>query len=254
MGIIIDGLAIALGCLFGGLLSKKIAFKNNSALAIGVMIISIVGFLENLLSISEGGKIVGEHTVTVVIALVLGCFIGDLLKIEERISLLSSGKRRARMPSLSEYIAKKLSEISALEKEGCPSVDTPAHLFGELLGEVFANGLAGKDEVVCREFGYHLGRFIYAADAAEDYEADRKSGKYNPYVLLYSGRELTRENKQSIKCALILECEGMERAVDLMPFGSRATIENIVRNIIYLGLIKRIDFLDRDSKTKEKSK
>lgn len=168
--------------------------------------------------------------------------------------LLSSGKRRARMPSLSEYIAKKLSEISALEKEGCPSVDTPAHLFGELLGEVFANGLSGKNEVVCREFGYHLGRFIYAADAAEDYEADRKSGKYNPYVLLYSGRELTRENKQSIKCALILECEGMERAVDLMPFGSRATIENIVRNIIYLGLIKRIDFLDRDSKTKEKSK
>lgn len=95
MGIIIDGLAIALGCLFGGLLSKKIAFKNNSALAIGVMIISIVGFLENLLSISEGGKIVGEHTVTVVIALVLGCFIGDLLKIEERISLLSSGKNSA---------------------------------------------------------------------------------------------------------------------------------------------------------------
>ena len=36
----------------------------------------------------------------------------------------------------------------------------------------------------------------------------------------------------------------MERAVDLMPFGSRVTIENIIRNIIYLGLPKRIEFLD----------
>lgn len=95
MGIIIDGLSISLGCLFGGLLSKRIKFKSGSALAIGVMIISLVGFLENLLSISEDGNIVGEHTVTVVIALVLGCVIGDKLRIEERISSLSGGKAPA---------------------------------------------------------------------------------------------------------------------------------------------------------------
>ena len=92
MGIIIDGLSISLGCFFGGLLSKRISLKSGSALAIGVMIISLVGFLENLLSISEDGKIVGEHTVTVVIALVLGCAIGDLLRIEEGISSLSGAR------------------------------------------------------------------------------------------------------------------------------------------------------------------
>ena len=29
-----------------------------------------------------------------------------------------------------------------------------------------------------------------------------------------------------------------------MDFRGKATIENIIKNIIYLGLVKRIDFLD----------
>ena len=165
--------------------------------------------------------------------------------------LLSSGAKRAKIPDIAEVIAEKLREISALEAERTSSVDEPANLFGELLGEVFAHGLSEKDALVCREFGYRLGRFIYAADAAEDYEKDRASGKYNPYVLLYGGEPLSDENRQSIKCALILECKKMESAVNLMPFGNRFTIENIVKNIIYAGLIKRIDFLDSD---KEKNK
>jgi len=161
--------------------------------------------------------------------------------------LLSSGAKRAKIPDIAEVISEKLSAINALEANKCASVDEPAHLFGELLGEVFAHGLPEKDALVCREFGYRLGRFIYAADAAEDYEEDRLSGKYNPYVLLYGGEPLTAENKHSIKCGLILECRKMEAAVNLMPFGNRFTIENIVKNIIYLGLVKRIEFLDKDN-------
>ena len=68
---------------------------------------------------------------------------------------------------------------------------------------------------------------------------------------MYGGKPLTKENKENIKCALILECQGMERAVDLMPFGTRKTIEGIIKNIIYLGLIKRIDFLDNSEVPKE---
>jgi hypothetical protein len=95
------------------------------------------------------------------------------------------------------------------------------------------------------QVGYHLGRFIYAADAAEDYEKDKREGKYNPYVLTYVDG-MTMENKQTVKCALLLECKQIESAVNLLPFGNRATIENIINNIIYLGLVKRIEFLDKD--------
>ena len=158
--------------------------------------------------------------------------------------IIASGAKRAGINEISEIIEKKLYEIRLLEEKNTASVDEPAALFGELLGEVFSHGLEGDGEKICREFGYRLGRFIYAADAAEDYEEDRASGKYNPYVLLYGGKALTDENKKSIKCALICECRGMEAAVNLMPFNNRYTIENIVKNIIYLGLVKRIDFLD----------
>lgn len=158
--------------------------------------------------------------------------------------IVSVANSKADIPALEKTVSDRLDKINELEKAGCKSVDTPAALFGELLGEIFAFGLPEGERLVPYEVGNHLGRFIYAADAAEDYDKDLKSGSYNPYVLLYEGRPLTKENKQTIKTGLILECKRIEAAVNLLPFGNRATIENIINNIIYLGLVKRIEFLD----------
>ncbi len=176
-----------------------------------------------------------------------------LLKRMARRSLkpiLSHAKKKAKLSELSDIAAEKLAAITALEDAKCKSVDEPAHLFGELLGEIFAFGLEGEARLVTYATGYHLGRFIYAIDAAEDYEEDRKSGSYNPYVELYEGAELTAENRASIKCALLLECKKIEGAVNLMPFGNRVTIENIIKNIIYDGLVRRMSFLDVEEKEK----
>ena len=162
--------------------------------------------------------------------------------------IASKANQKAALDGLSAIAADRLDKISALEASACESVDSPADLFGQLLGEIFAFGLAEGDRQVPYEVGYHLGRFIYAADAAEDYDKDLKNGSYNPYVLLYGGKPLTLENKQSIKCGLLLECKKISAAVNLLPFGSRATIENIINNIIYLGLVKRIEFLDGEGK------
>ena len=163
---------------------------------------------------------------------------------------------KAELDALSEVVADRLGKIDELEKGGCASVDAPAALFGELLGEIFSHGLSESERLVPYEVGYHLGKFIYAADAAEDYDSDVKKGRYNPYALLYGGAPLTRENRESIKCGLLLECKRLEGAVNLLPFGNRATIENIINNIIYLGLAERIKFLDgeenKDKKRKEK--
>ena len=90
MGFIVDLLSILLGCLIGGILGKRINIKNTSALAIGIMLISAVGFFENIMCISEEEeKIVGEHTVVVAIVLVVGCAIGEALKFEDRLYSLS---------------------------------------------------------------------------------------------------------------------------------------------------------------------
>jgi hypothetical protein len=165
--------------------------------------------------------------------------------------MLGAAKKRASLPELDGIVSKKLAEITGLEDSGTSSVDKPATLFGELLGELFAYGLSEKDRLVPYTLGFHVGRFIYAADAAEDYGEDARCGKYNPYVILYEGKPLTEENKQSIKTALLLECKRIESAANLLPYGSRATVENIINNIIYLGLTKRIEFLDDNLTIKE---
>ena len=166
--------------------------------------------------------------------------------------IFKRGKKKARLDVLSKLCKEKLDAINELEDKGEESVDNPASLFGELLGEIFAYGFSGSDRLVLYTAGYHLGRFIYAADAAEDYEDDRVSGKYNPYVKAYGGEPLTAENKQTIKCALVLECKKIEGAVNLFPFGERRVIENIIKNIIYIGLIKRIEFLDTKAEDRDK--
>ena len=88
MGFIVDACAIFFGGMLGGIFEKKVNIKNNFPLAIAIMFISVIGLLENILGI-VGEKIVGEHTVVVSIALVLGSFIGDALKLEDRIYSLS---------------------------------------------------------------------------------------------------------------------------------------------------------------------
>ena len=152
---------------------------------------------------------------------------------------------------LSELAVEKLSEIRRLEGERCESPDIPASLFGDLLGAIFSEGLCGKDALVTRTLGFHLGRFIFCADAAEDFERDVKSGAYNPYVLSY-GKELTKENRATIKRALLVECTLLSQAVELLPFEKSKTIENIIKNIVYKGLVNRISFLDEVSKGETK--
>lgn len=162
--------------------------------------------------------------------------------------ILASAKSRADLSELADIVKDRLDKISTIEKERRPSIDEPAELFGELLGEIFAYGLSGNDRLVTYECGFRLGKFILLADAIDDYDSDRKSGKYNPFVIAYGGADLTLENKQNVKTTLLIECKKLESAINLIPFGNKITIENIVRNIIYLGLIKRIEFLDKEYK------
>ena len=174
--------------------------------------------------------------------------LGKRLAVGMARPVVSGARRKARESELEELCRTKLGEITRLEREGCPSVDEPATLFGELLGGIFSHGLGGEDALVTERVGYHLGRFIYAADAAEDYDEDRKKDRYNPYVISYGGAELSDENRETIRCALLLECRGLEAALNLVPFGNKVTVENIVRNIIYEGLPKRIEFLKAKQK------
>ncbi len=94
MGIIANALAISSGGILGSLFKKKIQFKNMDILGIGVMIVSIIGFFENCLVISDTG-IKGEHTVLIVLSLIVGTLMGDLLHLEDRIGNITNSQERS---------------------------------------------------------------------------------------------------------------------------------------------------------------
>ena len=163
--------------------------------------------------------------------------------------IFKRASRRAKLPALFEETSASLARLHALEKDKTPSVDAPAHEFGELLGLVFAEGIEEKEErEVFYRIGYHLGKFIYAADAADDFAEDKKKGNYNPYVLLYPEAEFKDEIPESVTLALHLELNALGEWIEKLPFGNSHALENIIKNTVYLGLPSRIKALGKKKK------
>ncbi len=148
--------------------------------------------------------------------------------------------KKSGLDTLRENARCKLDKLTRLEEERCSSLDRTAELFGELLGEVFSYGLDQSKKVLAYEIGFHTGKFIYAADAADDYQKDIKSGSYNPLAELF-GDSFGDEQKNSIKTALLCELKQLEAAVNLVDFSSCPDIGEIIYNIIYLGMPEQMD-------------
>lgn len=94
-------------------------------------------------------------------------------------------------PRQCKAISDCITQLSALEKGGCANPDEPAGLFGRLMGEL----LVYREDLwadILRQVGFHLGRFIYLADAAVDYRKDKMKGKYNPFIAMGSDEDWVR--------------------------------------------------------------
>ena len=163
--------------------------------------------------------------------------------------VLLRAKKLAALDGLGKSIFRLLEKLSQAENENQIG-EAPADLFGEILGEIFSYGLdkyeGGKYKSLSHKIGYHMGRFIYYADASEDFARDCKKEEYNPYRILY-GDTLTDENKKEIKTSLMLELDELSKYIELLPYGQRSAEENIIKNTVYFGMPKRISFLERNS-------
>lgn len=96
-----------------------------------------------------------------------------------------------RYPRQCAAIRTCLERLSLLEKENCPNPDEPAACFGQLMAEL----LVYHDDLwadTLRQVGFHLGRFIYMADAAVDYRRDERKNKYNPFLAMGTGEDWAR--------------------------------------------------------------
>lgn len=154
-----------------------------------------------------------------------------------RCLFLHGAYRRAKkkLPDLAAGVREALCRLSALEKERHASVDEPAAVFGDLLALIVSYDYEGDRATLAAHIGRTVGKFIYIADAADDYEKDVNSGSYNPFALLYKGG-FTAEARTSAEVALRAELCDLEEAFLLLPETICPEQKEILCNILYLGM------------------
>ena len=88
MGILADCLSIICGCLLGSIFRQKIVLKKFSVFGISVMLISLVGFFENIFDI-ENMHLSSNSLMVIVFSLIIGSMIGEAIKLDGRLNSLS---------------------------------------------------------------------------------------------------------------------------------------------------------------------
>ena len=132
-----------------------------------------------------------------------------------------------RYPRQCAAIASCIERLSALEKANCTNPDEPANCFGELMAQL----LVYQEDLwapTLATVGRHLGRFIYLADAAQDYRQDEKKGKYNPYIAMGTG-----EDREKWEEYLVLSMGKCTRAFEKLPL---VQDKKLLDNILYSGV------------------
>ncbi len=150
-------------------------------------------------------------------------------------------KAKKDFPFMDEALAKMTREQSEAEKSENPSIDRCCAPTADALKTIFSE-LANDDmqRTVLSQFGYFLGRWIYAMDAADDLEDDMKDGSFNPFISrlgLEGKKTLTKEERDKADnyCNEVLNSNAamINGAVNLLDLNK---YENIITNVCVLGL------------------
>lgn len=138
-------------------------------------------------------------------------------------------------PQENALFEEKLALLHRLEEEKCASLDRAADAFAGLLQGCAAELPEGGERRAAELLLYHVGRFLYLADALDDLERDVKSDSYNPLRYRFSLQDgtLRPEDKaqllETIDASVSLAASALEL---LSPRADGA----ILTNIIYYGL------------------
>ena len=144
-------------------------------------------------------------------------------------------KARTAQPEFDEKTKIQLQLLDELEKSRCDSIDQPADTFARLL----AGAAAAADDPVRRrileQMFYHLGRWVYLADAADDLKKDLESGNYNPLALRFAHHDgiLTEESKKELAGTMDRSVEQLAAAIELADVGGWTTI---IHSVVYEGM------------------
>ena len=161
------------------------------------------------------------------------------LKYRSLSAVLEPAYRKAAQarPAFDESTRRQLALLGELEREHCPSMDRAADAFAALLGSA-AEEI--EDPVRRRVLGqllYHLGRWVYLVNTADDLKKDAASGNYNPVALRFSLTDgaWTAESRHEFAQTLDHSVHMCTTAFELWDFGEWTAL---LENTLYNGLFQ----------------
>lgn len=161
------------------------------------------------------------------------------LKYRGASAVLEGAYRKAAKarPEFDASTRRQLMALAELERANCPSMDRAADTFAVLL----QGAAQAVDEPVRRrvleQMLYHLGRWVYLVDAADDLKKDAAAGTYNPVALRYGLAKgiWTEEARESFAATLDHSIHMMATAFELWDFGVWTPV---LKTTLYAGLFR----------------
>ena len=146
-------------------------------------------------------------------------------------------KAAAIRPVFDETVRRQLKLLGELEAENCPSIDRAADAFAVLLSSAAKEVDDPIRQRVLEQILYHLGRWVYLVDAADDMKKDAEEGNYNPVALRFALRDgvWTPESRQEFAVTLDHSIHMIATAFELWDFG---VWKPILETTFYTGLFR----------------
>ena len=161
------------------------------------------------------------------------------LKYRAGARLLESAYQKAAAfrPEFDEAVRRQLRLLGELEKARDPSMDKAADTFAVLLSSAAEEIADPIRRRILEQILYHLGRWVYLIDAADDLKKDAESGNYNPVALRYGLTDGTwdPESRHAFAVTLDHSIHQMAAAFELWDFGVWTAV---LRTTFYAGLFQ----------------
>ncbi len=146
-------------------------------------------------------------------------------------------KAAALRPGFDSTVRDQLEKLAALERARCLSMDAAADTFATLLSSAAAEVDAPIRRRVLEQILYHLGRWVYLVDAADDLRKDAAEGAYNPVALRFAITDgaWTPESRREFVATLDHSIHMIATAFELWDFG---VWNAILERTFYTGLFQ----------------
>lgn len=158
-----------------------------------------------------------------------GFFKRNLIKIVKPLVAHWRKKAKNKYPYMDDLGKNMMeSQLECESREDC-CLDMAAEPTAKMLSQLLSTEAKNSEEsLVYSQFGYQIGRWIYLMDAVDDYDDDKKSGGFNPFLL--KNGDFPAEQRRAVLSRCLAQAYDAYNLLDICDF------KGILDNVILKGL------------------